>query len=63
MGVSEPEEMEYSTSRDIGQTRSRSAKMMGECPLETRRRPGRRFCCGGDDGVAHMADGQVGTSA
>lgn len=28
--------MEYSTSRDIGQTRSRSAKMMGECPLETR---------------------------
>lgn len=36
-GVSE-EEMEYSTSRDIGQTRSRSAKMMGECPLETRRR-------------------------
>jgi len=31
-----PEEMEYSTWRDIGQTRSHSAKMMGE--LETRRR-------------------------
>lgn len=60
------EEAGYSTSRDIGQTAGRGTgrmRMMGECPLGTWRVPSTTPWVHSCGGFAHMADGQVGTSA